>query len=303
MKFNVSKNVWLLHMTVLVWGFTGILGALIEVSAIYLVWYRVLIAAISLFLYFKISGKNLRIPWKTAGIYALTGGLVGLHWLLFFHSIKVSNVSVTLVCLSSVTLFTSILEPLIKRKKISLAEVITGCLIIMGIYLIFTFESDYTLGIIFGLSCALMASLFSIINSQLMKTGHAGTISLYEMSGAFLWISIFMLVTGNMDQRLALNSSDLIYLLLLGTICTAAAYVAGVAVMKELSAFTVALVTNLEPVYGIILAWIFFGQEEKMSGGFYLGAVIVLGAVFLFPYFKKLIEKQALKSTLNRNKS
>lgn len=300
MKFNISKNVWLLHLTVLIWGFTGILGALIEVSAIYLVWYRVLIASISLFLYFKLNGKPLRIPRKQAVIYALTGGLVGLHWLLFFHSIKVSTVSVSLVCLSSVTLFTSILEPLIKGKKISLAEVIAGCLIITGIYLIFTFESDYTAGIIYGLSCALMASLFSIINSQLMRTGHAGTISLYEMSGAFFWITLFMGITGKLDAHLWLNSNDMIYLLLLGTICTAAAYVAGVAVMKELSAFTVALVTNLEPVYGIILAWIFFGQNEKMSWGFYLGAVIVLGAVFLFPYFKKAIEKQSLKRSMRK---
>lgn len=300
MKISISKNVWLLHLTVWVWGFTGILGALISVSAVYLVWYRVLIASLSLFLYFKIVGKPIKIPTRQAVIYLLNGGLVGLHWLLFFHAIKVSTVSVTLVCLSSVTLFTSILEPLIKRKRISMAEVITGMLIIAGIYLIFTFESDYTWGIIFGLSCALMASLFSIINSQLMQTGSATTISFYEMLGAFLWVTLFMLFTGKIDEKLWLNGSDLLYLLLLGTVCTAAAYVAGVAVMKELSAFTVALVTNLEPVYGIILAWIFFGQSEKMSWGFYLGAVIVLSAVFLFPYFKKTIEKQTLKRSMRK---
>lgn len=300
MKLHISKNVWLLHLTVLIWGFTGILGALIEVSALYLVWYRVLIASLALYLYFKFRKKSLKIPLKQAGVYLLNGGLVGLHWLLFFHSIKVSTVSVTLVCLSSVTLFTSVLEPIIKRKKISPAEVITGLLIILGIYLIFTFESDYTAGIIYGLACALIASIFSIINSQLMKTGSASTISLYEMTGAFLWISLFMLVTGNIDHNLIVSQSDAMYLFFLGTICTAAAYVAGVAVMKELSAFTVALVTNLEPVYGIILAWIFFGDNEQMSSGFYFGAVIVLGAVFLFPYFKKIIEKQTLKRSMRK---
>lgn len=300
MEFKISKNVWLLHLTVLIWGFTGILGALIQVSAVHLVWYRVLIASLSLFLYFKLRRKALRIPAKQIGIYLLNGGLVGLHWLLFFHSIKVSTVSVTLVCLSSVTLFTSILEPAIKRKKISPAEVITGLLIIIGICLIFTFESDYTLGIVYGLSCALMASIFSIINSQLMKTGSASTISLYEMIGAFIWISAFMGVTGQIDDQLFVSTSDLSYLVLLGTICTAAAYVAGVAVMKELSAFTVALVTNLEPVYGIVLAWLFFGKSEQMSWGFYLGAVIVLGAVFLFPYFKKIVEKKSLLRSMRK---
>lgn len=290
-----SRNEFILHATVLVWGFTGILGVLISISAVNLVWYRVLIAAIALFLYFTLTKKSLKVTKKQLIQYIFTGGLVGLHWLLFFQSIKVSTVSVTLVCLSSLTLFTSVFEPLIKRSKMPPIDLITGILIIIGIALIFTFESDYFWGIILGLGCSLAACFFGIVNSNLVKKNSASTISFYEMIGAFIWISIFILLTGEGSQGFKLNTSDFIYLSLLGTICTAAAYVAGVSVMKELSAFKVALVTNLEPVYGIILAWLFFGQKEVMSSGFYLGGSIVLGAVFLHPYFQRKLTKRQIR--------
>lgn len=292
MKFSLSKNEIILHITVLVWGFTGILGALISVSAVNLVWYRVLIASIALLIYFKLKGKALKVTKSELIQYMSTGGLVGLHWLLFFQSIKVSTVSVTLVCLSSLTLFTSVLEPIIKKQKMAPIDLISGVIIIIGIGLIFTFESNYVLGIILGLSCALVASLFSIINSNLVKKNNATTISFYEMVGAFLWISLYILLFEKIDNGFILDKADFIYLMLLGTVCTAAAYVAGVAVMTELSAFKVALVTNLEPIYGIILAWIFFGQREVMSWGFYLGAAIILGTIFLHPYLQKLIAKK-----------
>ncbi len=301
MKIRFSKNEIILNITVLIWGFTGILGALITVSAVNLVWYRVLIAALALFIYFKFKKKSLHISKKQFIQYMLTGGLVGLHWLLFFQSIKVSTVSVTLVCLSSLTLFTSILEPIIKKTKMPFIDIFTGLLIIGGIALIFTFEAGYLLGIILGLSCSLVASFFSIINSNLIKTNSASTISFYEMLGAFVWISIYLMLFGNIDSSFILSQSDFIYLLLLGTVCTAAAYVAGIEVMKELSAFKVALVTNLEPVYGIILAWILFGQKEVMSVGFYLGGAIVLGAVFLHPYFQRMIARITINKIKKSN--
>ncbi len=294
MKLGLSKNEIILHITVLVWGFTGILGALITVSAVNLVWYRVLIASIALFIYFKLKGKSLKVTKQQLIQYLTTGALVGLHWLLFFQSIKVSTVSVTLVCLSSLTLFTSVLEPIIKKQRMAPIDLISGIVIIIGIGLIFTFESNYILGIILGLSCSLVASLFSIINSNLVKKNDATTITFYEMIGAFIWICVYILLFGKIDNSFILDKADFIYLMLLGTVCTAAAYAAGVAVMTELSAFKVALVTNLEPVYGIILAWLFFGQKEVMSWGFYLGAAIILGTIFLYPYFQRLIAKKTL---------
>lgn len=283
---SINKNILILHFTVLIWGFTGILGDLITVSALHLVWYRVLIAAVSLFVYFVLSGKSIHVDRGRLIQFLLVGGVVGLHWVLFFHAIKISTVSVTLVTLSAVTLFTAILEPIINKKKISLADVTVGLLIIFGIYLIFKFEIQYLWGIIYGLSCAFCASIFSVLNARMVKKSSPTLITFYEMLGALCWVTLFMLFSGDFNAEMWLSSSDLIYLLILGVFCTAVAYALGVAVMKELSAFTVALTTNMEPVYGIILALLIFGQKEAMSTGFYLGAVIVLTAVFIYPYLK-----------------
>lgn len=283
-----NKNLLILHFTVFIWGFTGILGALISVNAVQMVWYRVLIATITLFFYFKLSKTSLRITKKQFLQFLFTGSIVALHWILFFHAIKVSTVSVTLVCLSSFTLFTAILEPLIKKQRIQIADIIIGLIIIIGIYLIFKFESRYTLGIIFGLSAAVASSLFGTINSVLVQKSDPLVISFYEIMGAFLWITLYRLFDQSLfTERFSLNTSDWLYLGLLGTICTALAYVAGVSVMRTISAFRVALITNLEPVYGILLAFIFFGNKETMSTGFYLGALIILTAVFLYPLYKK----------------
>ena len=167
---------------------------------------------------------------------------------------------------------------------------IVGLVIIFGIYLIFKFEFKYFWGIVYGLSCAFCASIFSILNARMVKKGSPTTITLYEMVGAWIGVSFVMFFTGDFDEQMILSQSDLLYLLLLGVVCTAIAYVLGVAVMRELSAFTVALTTNMEPVYGIILALLIFGQKEAMSTGFYFGAVIVLAAVFVYPYLKTKIK-------------
>ncbi|MNK03612.1 EamA-like transporter family protein [compost metagenome] len=283
-----NKNLLILHFTVFIWGFTGILGALISVSAVQMVWYRVLIASISLFIYFKLSKTSLIITKKQFLQFFFTGSIVALHWILFFQSIKVSTVSVTLVCLSSFTLFTAILEPLIKKQRMQVADIVIGLIIILGIYLIFKFESKYTEGIIFGLSAALASSLFGTINSTLVQKSNPLVISFYEIAGAFFWISLYRVFDQSLfAERFNLSASDWLYLSLLGTVCTALAYVAGVSVMRTISAFNVALITNLEPVYGILLAFLFFGTKETMSIGFYLGAIIILGAVFLYPVYRK----------------
>jgi drug/metabolite transporter (DMT)-like permease len=295
---GVNKNLIILHFTVFIWGFTGILGALITVSAMSLVWYRVLIASVSLFLYFKFNKTAFRINRATFLQLIFTGALVGGHWVLFFASIKLSTVAVTLVCLSSITLFTAIFEPLINKTRISKLEILAGSLIITGIILIFKFETQYTKGIIFGLISAVLASLFAIINSRQVKKHEAPVIAFYELSGAFLWITIYLLFTNGFNQSMLLSNTDIGYLLLLGTICTSLAYVAGVSVMRELSAFRVALITNLEPVYGILLAFLFFGDINKMTTGFWVGALIILSTILLFPFAKKRINRR--KQVLNQ---
>ncbi len=295
---SLSRNLIVLHSTVFVWGFTGILGALISISATHLVWYRVLIAFITLYVYFKASKTNFKINRQTFMRLFFTGAIVAAHWILFFQAIKISTVSVTLVCLSSLTLFTAILEPIINKQRISGLEILIGLVIIFGIYLIFKFEGQYTWGIICGLASALCASLFSIINSKQIKNRPAPVIAYYEMIGAWVWISLFLLLTNGYDASMKLGAKDIFYLLILGTICTSIAYVAGVSVMKDLSAFRVALITNLEPVYGIILAFIFLGKEEQMTNGFYAGAAIILSAIFIYPVAKNKIEKKRISKQI-----
>lgn len=286
-----KKSLLILHFTVFIWGFTGILGALISTPAAQLVWYRVLIAYGTLLLWFLAKNKPIKVQWNALVKLFLTGAILGLHWILFFYSIKVSTVSVTLVSLSSITLFISILEPLTSRKSISKLEIITGLTIIAGIALIFKFETKYSIGIITGLASALCASIFSIINSKLVKNISSTVISFYELLGAWLWLSLYLLIQNHSDIANIPNSKDIVYLLILGILCTAVAYVLGVSVMKELSAFRVALITNLEPLYGIALAYFFFGKSEQMSIGFYMGSALIIGAIFLFPYLKNKIKK------------
>ena len=292
----LNKNLIILHFTVFIWGFTGILGQLISISAVSLVWYRVLIASVSLFLYFKVNKTALKLSRKTFLQLIFTGALVGGHWILFFASIKLSNVPVALVCLSSITLFTAIFEPVINKKKISKLEILAGLLIIIGIATIFKFESRYTKGIEAGLLSAVCASLFSIINSRQVKKYDAPVIAFYELSGALLWITIYLLLTGGFNQSMDLKGADIGYLFILGTICTSLAYVAGASVMRELSAFRVALITNLEPVYGIIMSLVFFKDMNKMTIGFWIGAVIILSTIFLFPVAQKQIARRKTRA-------
>ena len=288
----LNKNLLILHFTVFIWGFTSILGALISVSAVQLVWFRVLIALVSLFFYFKFRRTDFKISRQTFLKLFFTGALVGGHWILFFASIKLSTVPVTLVCLSSMTLFTAILEPIFNKKRISKLEIVAGLLIILGIYLIFKFESHYTKGIITGLLSALLASTFSIINSKQVKQIEPAVISFFELMGALFWCSLYLIFTGGFNKSMILKPSDIGYLLLLGTICTSLAYVAGVSVMRELSAFRVALITNLEPVYGILMSFVFFGDMNKMTAGFWTGAVIILSTIFLFPVAQTRLQKR-----------
>ena len=288
----LNRNLIILNFTVVIWSFTGILGKLISVDAVNLVWYRVLIGFLTLLIYFKLKHTNYRVTRKVFLQLFFTGALVGTHWILFFLSIKLSTVSVALVCYSSLTLFTAIFDPLINKKRIAGLEIIFGLLIIGGILVIFKFEPQYTKGIISGLLCAMLASIFYILNSRQVKILQATVISFYELLGAFFWISVYLFSSDGFDHFKLPGKADIGYLILLGTVCTSLAYVAGVSVMRSISAFRVALFTNLEPVYGIILSFVFFGDMNKMTIGFWVGATIILSAILLFPVVQKQVYKK-----------
>lgn len=255
-----------------------------------------LIAVIAFYLFIRWKKTDLSIThiqfFKLFGI----GIIVAIHWITFFGAIKISNVSVTLGCLATVTLFTSLLEPFFFRKRINAVEVIVGLLIILGLYLIFRFETKYSLGIIVALISAFLAGLFTVINKKMVMHQKASVISFYEMLGGLTGISLYLLFSGSINSPLTLPSPiDFIYLLILGIICTAYAFAVQVDVMKHLSAYIVALTINLEPVYGIIMAYFLFGETEHMTGGFYFGTVIILISVLGFPLYHYYLRRRNLK--------
>lgn len=281
-----------LHFIVLIYGFTAILGKLISLPATQLVWYRMLIAVITFYIFLRWNKTDLTISRKQFFKLFGIGMIVALHWITFFGAIKISNVSVALGCLATTTLFTSLLEPFFFRKRINAVEVIVGILIIIGLYLIFRFETRYTSGVIVALVSAFLAGLFTVINKKMVVHQKASVISFYEMSGGLTIISIYLLFSGWGNAPLSLPSPiDFVYLLALGTICTAFAFAVQVDIMKHLSAYVVALTINLEPVYGIVMAYFLFGETEHMTGGFYIGTAIILASVLGYPLYHYYLRK------------
>lgn len=271
-----------LHFIVFIWGFTAILGALISVDAVSLVWYRMLLGAFFVLLFIIIKKVHLKVTLKTLLKLCFVGLLIALHWLAFFSAIKVSNVSITLAMMSTGAFFASLLEPLIFKRKIIKYEVVFGLIVSLGLYIIFRVESHYYLGIILALISAFLGALFSIFNGMFVKTHDASIISFYELLSGMLFITIYLLVTGSVDSSFfSLTANDWIFISILASICTAYAFIAHVHVMRWISPYTVMLTTNMEPVYGIILALIILGDKEYMSPSFYLGAVIILITVIL----------------------
>ncbi len=281
-----------LHIIVFILGFTAILGKLISICAIELVWYRMLIASAFLFFIIKFKKLSIKIEKQQIFVYILVGFIVAAHWITFFHAIKVSNVSVTLACLSTTTLFTGILEPLVIKRKFYWLEAVLGILIIFGLYLIFQFEIRYKWGIIFSLISAFLAGIFNVINKKLTPGKNADIISFYEMLGGFFIVSVYMLFFTDFTlKKLSISASDLLYLLILGSICTAYAFTTIIELMKKISAYLVILSINLEPVYGVIMAYFIFGASEYMTTGFYIGTLIIILCVFMYHPLMRLFHK------------
>jgi drug/metabolite transporter (DMT)-like permease len=280
---NDNLNSYLqLHLIVFIWGFTAILGELISLDALPLVWFRMAMAVGFIFLFMIYKKSKFIVPRKTLFAFLFLGLVIALHWLTFFKAIKVSNVSVTLACLSTGAFFTSFLEPILYRRKVIWYEVAFGVVVIGGLYIIFNVEGDYYLGIILALISAFLSALFSVMNGKYAKMYDATVISFYELLGGVLCFSVYLLFTTTFSADFfILKLSDWVYLLVLSSVCTAYAFIASVKVMKFISPYTVMLTINLEPVYGIILALLIFKEKEKMSPEFYFGALIILATVIL----------------------
>lgn len=283
-----------LHLVVFIWGFTAILGALITLDALPLVWFRMLLAVLFILAYILWRKKPIKVSNKVMIQFLFAGLVIALHWFSFFKAIKESNVSVTLACLSTGAFFASFLEPILNGKKIIWYEVFLGLLVILGLYIIFKVEGNYFYGIILALTAAFLSALFSVINSNFVKKHDPTIISFYELLGGVIFFSIFMLfTTGFSVEFFTLHIHDLMYLLVLSSVCTAYAFIVSTSIMKHLSAYTVMLTINLEPIYGIILAVLIFKDKENMSIEFYIGALIILLTVLLNIIIKTQLKKRS----------
>ena len=285
-----------MHLIVFIWGFSPILGRYITVDAWALVWYRILITLVVMLAYLKITKHQFKVSkkqfWQLSGI----GIIIMIHWLAFYGAIKVSNVSVTMVAFSTGTLFSSIIEPILFKRRIRLYEVVIGFVIISAIAMIFSIETKYWLGILLGILAAFTSSLFGVFNGILSHQLKPGIISFYELSAAFIGLTCVLFYNQSFNQLFFhLDQASIIGLLLLSLVCTVFPFIKAVDLAKHISPYTIVLTVNLETVYGIIWAILFFHENNEVKPSFYIGVLIILMAIFLNSYLKKWNDKALAK--------
>ena len=283
-----------LHIAVILYGFTAILGKLITVSAVSIVWWRVFISCISFLFIVKLSKILREVPRKQIFIFLAIGSVVALHWITFYGAVKMSNASIALICLATTSFFTSFLEPLILKQKFRWYEALIGVLILPGMFLIVNgVDLLYRAGIIVGLASALFASIFSIYNKKYINTATPMQISAIELFGVWLFISLLapFILFFQPDIQWMPTKMDLFYLVVLALLCTTLAYVLSMRALQYISAFASNLVVNLEPVYGILLAIALLAEHKDLDYSFYLGVLVICLAVFSYPFLKKRFYK------------
>ncbi|MDX1630061.1 MAG: DMT family transporter [Fulvivirga sp.] len=294
-----TKDYIKLHFVVWIWGFTAILGLLISIPAVEIVFYRTLLAFIALGILLYIRKRNFYLGHDQILKILATGLLIAAHWILFFGAARVANASVCLAGMATCSLWTSFIEPAFNKRKINWIEVLLGIVVIFGLYVIFRFEFDHALGLTMAVLSAFLSALFTVINAKFTKKHNPYMITFYEMIGACLGTAIFfpfyMAYITDGELNLLPTTMDWLYLAILAGICTVYAYSMSVELMQRLSAFVVNLTVNLEPVYGIILAVLIFGEKEKMAAGFYFGTLIILAAVLAYPLINRYYRRKSMR--------
>lgn len=281
-----------LHTIILLWGFTPVLGKAISLPAFDLVWYRLLLAGVAIYLFARYKGIGLKSNRRSLVEMLLIGFVVGLHWFAFYHAIKVSNVSITMAGFSTITLFASLMQPVLLGKRFYWSDLIYGLVLAAGLLLIIRFEQFYAEGIFWGILAAVTAAFFGVYNGKLILHHDPVKITLIEFAGAFAFINGVMMFAGNRNEFVAFPGlEDWIYLLLLAILCTAIAFTWSIHILKKFTPLTVIITNNLEPVYGIGFSVILFGATEYMSTQFYIGALIILVSVFTYPLIQRKWDK------------
>lgn len=294
-----DKDFAKLHFIVFLWGFTAILGLLITIPSVEMVFYRTLLSALALFLLLRYRKRSFKIRWRSILLIFVTGTMIAAHWILFFVSARVSTASICLAGMATCSLWTSLFEPLVNRRSVKIYEVVLALVIIGGLYIIFSFEFNHALGLLLAVLSAMFSAIFTVINGRLAHQYNPYMITMYEMVAACLSIAIFFpfyleYFSPSQSLQLIPTFSDWIYILILALVCTVYAFSVSVEIMKRISAYAVNLTVNLEPVYGIILALIFFGEKEQMNYQFYIGTFIILLAVLSYPIINRKLKRKAL---------
>ena len=292
--FGKFKYYILLHFIILIWGFTGILGKIISLDPIPLVWYRVMIALISLGIILPILKRSLKLnSLREFLLLAFVGVLVAIHWVTFYMAIDLSTASLGILCLSTTTIHVAWLEPLITGRKFSWIELVLGSIVIYGIYFVSAdFNAQDYEALAYGLVSALLAAIFSVFNGKLAQTMAPTKITFYEMLTGGAFLTVLLIARGEMTPELFdISIEDILWLLFLGLLCTSFAFLVTVELIKRLGAFTVSLSVNMEPVYTIILAIVLLGENEIVGTQFYIGASIIVTVVLINPILKRILRK------------
>ena len=282
--FHLMKKALIqMHLAVILWGFTGVLGRAIDLTAPVLVWYRMLLTAVFMLVILKYRGQWLSIGRRDIRPMAVVGCLMAIHWVAFYGSIKFSNASIALVCLSTASIFTSLLDPFVNKGKHDLYELFLGLLALGGVYLLYQFQQFYGLGILFGVIAAILSSIFTVLNKRIANRYPSRTIVFYEMLTGLVLLTFLMplQLIYIPDTKLLPTVSDWVWLIVLSLCCTVWAQSLALNALKHISSFTATLSVNLEPVYGIALAFIFFKENNELHPGFYAGMGLICLSVVL----------------------
>lgn len=272
-----------LHTAVLLAGATGLFGRLMTLQEVPLVWYRVILSAIIIVCFLKISGRMEKVPAKNALHICLVGMLLSLHWVLFYASIRASNVSIGVLCCALIGVYTAVLDPFVNHKKFSWKDILFSMLTLTGLLFIYSFDSRYRTGIIIGAISSLVAAFFSMTTKKLTSTYSysSNTLLMYEMIGGVVFLTLVMpfFVHSNLDAGIIPTWKDLMLLLVLAGLCTVVQYFFQFESLKTVSTFTVTLTYNLEPIYSIIFAMALFGEARELNYSFYIGLTLIICAV------------------------
>jgi drug/metabolite transporter (DMT)-like permease len=296
MPSDKLKSTLHFHFIVFIFGFTAILGKLISIDAVSLVWYRMVLATAVVALFMAVRRISFALSTKQLYIMLICGVLIALHWVFFFHAVKVSNVSVTLSIMSSGALITALVEPIFYKRTFVWYEIVLGLIVVVALGLIMQTEYHYIEGMMFAFIAILLSVAFTLINGKAIHKSDARVMSVYQLGAGAVCMSIILLIQGKFTVVLfSISKTDILWISILVIVCTAYAFVVSIAVMRHLTPFSLMLAINMEPVYGILFGILIFGSDEKMSFAFYIGTLLILLSVLTNGFLK--LKKKMSSST------